>query len=656
MDYLNDLPERHPTHDTSEAAKSAFCDAIDSSGLFVIQQADRHDYGTDIHIEAKDGSSMTNLRVHVQLKGTGSETNADGSVSISVDRTNLNYLLSQPDSIYVCYHLPSRKLLARYAADVLREYEHRGDEWHRQKTLTVRFSQPFDEAFQGRLHARTLAGGRATRNRRLTWATTPPDRVPSAVKESIPAIDVPDDATLAAAMLKQLEQRGYDDVISHSFDQFAAVVDNDTIDFLPAYLAEINKGINGMECDAERIRKATDAIESAMKRREIHPGSGLYCLGNAWLALKDYTRAKDAYRIALEWLTDPRVVHVAAQCCKNCGSLAEAEADWNTAKQFYEKALTFDPDLGEAHFALALWYREHGNDLAASLRHFDSVIRVNGSRLQMTVIDGWRVEILFRLEQHDQAFREIRRLQAEADNHGWIWPWCAQQVAAYGKSTVASTLNALQFWRAYLRNHPDDTNALRERLFCLWRLRMANVPTESDFDGFKQAAEALIDSGDPLSALLCDRVGHWAQEDGQWQEAEKAYRRAYEHEPDRYGYCLGTALNWLGRYDEALELLLEQAQQHQPDSLSWFQVAIAREGVGDTDGSVEAYQKALRLDDDYELAWFNLGGVYWNAGKRAEAIETWTEALRRFPDHHLANTLRQKFPILFNDRTRKTTD
>ena len=121
MDFLDDLPERHSTHDTAETAESAFRDAVDSTGLFVSQTSDRHDYGTDIQIEAKKESSMTNLRVHVQLTGTRSEINADGSVSISVARTNLNYLLSQPDSIYVCYHLPSKQLFARYAANVCKQ-------------------------------------------------------------------------------------------------------------------------------------------------------------------------------------------------------------------------------------------------------------------------------------------------------------------------------------------------------------------------------------------------------------------------------------------------------------------------------------------------------------------------------------------------------
>src|SRR4051812_24709042 len=105
---------------------------------------------------------MTNLRVHVQLKGTDTEPNKDRSVSVSgIERANLNYLLGQSDSIYVCFHCPSRRLLCRYATEVFREYEHKGPEWRDQDTVTVRFSQEFGDTFQRALNARVLAAGRS---------------------------------------------------------------------------------------------------------------------------------------------------------------------------------------------------------------------------------------------------------------------------------------------------------------------------------------------------------------------------------------------------------------------------------------------------------------------------------------------------------------
>nr|VFK21854.1 MAG: protein of unknown function (DUF4365) [Candidatus Kentron sp. LPFa]VFK35237.1 MAG: protein of unknown function (DUF4365) [Candidatus Kentron sp. LPFa] len=153
MNTIDDLPQRPSAHDTAEAAETAFRHAINAHELFIVQREDRNDYGTDVQIEARDGKAMTNIRVHVQLKGTKSDGNTDDSISVTVDRTNLNYLLMQPDSIYVCYHLPSKRLLVRYAQDIHRKYEHRSADWLDQKTLTVRFAELFDEEFQRRLNA-----------------------------------------------------------------------------------------------------------------------------------------------------------------------------------------------------------------------------------------------------------------------------------------------------------------------------------------------------------------------------------------------------------------------------------------------------------------------------------------------------------------------
>src|SRR5439155_26636874 len=115
MSSRDDLPRRHRSHDTEHAAVLAFEDATAALPLFVVQSRDRNDHGTDVQIEARDGDRMTNLRVHAQLKGTEGPANADGSLSVPVDIENLNYLLAQPDAIYVFYHLPAQRLLARYA-------------------------------------------------------------------------------------------------------------------------------------------------------------------------------------------------------------------------------------------------------------------------------------------------------------------------------------------------------------------------------------------------------------------------------------------------------------------------------------------------------------------------------------------------------------
>lgn len=79
-----------------------------------------------------------------------------------------------------------------------------------------------------------------------------------------------------------------------------------------------------------------------------------------------------------------------------------------------------------------------------------------------------------------------------------------------------------------------------------------------------------------------------------------------------------------------------------------MELARAREGVGDIEGSVAAYGRAIEEDPVCVEAWFDRGGVLWNAGDRGRGLKAWREALARFPEHDLAKKLREGLPQLFS--------
>lgn len=120
MSSFDYLPKRDHNHTLEDQAESAFQALISQSPNFVCQRSDRKDYGTDFQIEVIVAGQATNVRLHVQLKGTERTLNADGSLSISVDRTNLNYLIAQPYSFYVAYHAPTKSLRVSFVEAVLR--------------------------------------------------------------------------------------------------------------------------------------------------------------------------------------------------------------------------------------------------------------------------------------------------------------------------------------------------------------------------------------------------------------------------------------------------------------------------------------------------------------------------------------------------------
>ena len=646
MIHLDDLPKRDGNRRIQEKSETAFEAKISECEEFVVQIKDKYDYGTDYEIEATDARAMTNARVHVQLKGTGRKKNADDSVSVSIRRTNLNYLAMQPGSIFVCYHTPSKRLLFRRVDDVVREYEHTGGGWTNQQTVTIRFKENFDKGFQRTLNEYAIACAKGARDHRLSFVTRPPENISLFLEEGAMDLPVPADRRQAEEILSQLYDRGHDRVISRSFDKFHAILGPANAKLMFAYMAEINLGVNGHKCNKSRIADGIEVIRRIANDGSFSPGSLLYCVGNGWLALGEYEKARDAYYSALALLDKVNQSNGVARCCKNLGAALEKLDEPKAAFAFYTQALELDPGLPEAHFSLALLYNRNSTDLDRAREHLDAIAWSSNSAGRLASVQGWRAEILFKQGNVKEAFRDVYALLGEGDKLDWAWPWCVRLVAAYGGMSLDAAQASVQFWDKYLGRVPDDVLVQRERLRCVWFVHANGGRTGWDFVRFKQTVEDIVTNGAPNPAFLWDRAGHWAQDEEDWTEAEKCYRRAFDLSPAEYGYCLGTALNFLGRYAEALPMLLLQARKHQPDAMSWFQVAIARKGTGDEEGCIAAYKRALQLDEGYDLAWFDLGGVYWNSGNTVEALSTWKEAIRRFPTHQLSSKLQKDLPIL----------
>jgi hypothetical protein len=166
MDYLNEFPKHTRNNDIDDAAQFAFEVLIRHARWFHIQSSDKRDYGRDYQLEVLGNEHATNIRVSVQLKGTGSESNTDGSISVSINPANLNYMMVQPYSFYVGYHLPTGRLLYRMADSVHRDYHHGGEGWSGQSSLTVRFFEVLDEPALERLAGLARSSALAQRNTR----------------------------------------------------------------------------------------------------------------------------------------------------------------------------------------------------------------------------------------------------------------------------------------------------------------------------------------------------------------------------------------------------------------------------------------------------------------------------------------------------------
>ncbi len=648
LGHFDDLPKRDANHVAEEKAEAAFQARLAASGRFILQRSDRKDYGTDCEIEVVDQEQATNVRVHVQLKGTERPLNADASLSIEVSRSNLNYLLMHPHSFYAAYHIPTSSLRICPAETVLHQYEHAGKNWTQQQSLTVNFTDELTNARLDRLATLSRSAVRAARDRRLEQTRAAPSDVAGLVRRGIPDIHVPDDPTVASRLLAHLYDQDADTVISTAFDRFAAVLGAGNEPMGPAYMAEVNLGMAGLSRSRTRIEDAVIFFRNQLDLGRYERGSLHYTIGNAFSALGQEEDAKAAYKAAL---ADPAFAHtpdLASQGHKNLGTSFERLGNEKLAVEHYREALRLNPHLPEAHNALAQFYVRQG-EWKHALVHLDEAVFTDHTRAKTAGVAGWRANVLFNMGEGSAAFREINNLLIQADCEPWIWPFFARLVASFGRTTTQNARQALGFWHRYVGAHPETSGGRRELLLATLYLRAEGQDVRRTYAEFRAEFDRQIEHIDDKDevAFLWDRLGHWAQDEADWAEAEFCFRKAYDLAGGHYGYCLGTALNFLGRFEESLPILREQAERIQPDAMSWFQLGAAYGDLGQSAQAIDAYEKALALDPDYDLAMFNLGGAHWNRGEKIEALAIWMTAIDRFPDHELAAKLRSDMPAFF---------
>jgi tetratricopeptide (TPR) repeat protein len=649
MSHFDELPGRDRNHEIEDKAIGAFQMRLTESGAFILQASDRKDYGTDCQIEVMADGFATNVRVHVQLKGTESALNADGSLSVEVRRTNLNYLLMQPYSVYVGYHVPTGSLRIRATESVARQYEHRGTSWTAQESLTVSFVEELTVERLGQLADIARAGAKSARDRRVEQVGVTTADLSSHLLKFPPDVHVPDEPALARTLLKQLYDKNADEMISAGFAKFEAVfgAGSDKMDL--CYMSEINLGMDRMSRHPERIEDAISFFRKRLGNRRYQVSGLQYTIGNAFHAIRDEQEAKRAFEAALADPTTAASPELAAQVHKNLGSSYELLGDNEQAMDHYREALRLNPDLAEANNALGNHYVRLGK-YEDALRHLDQVVFSDQQQGRISAVNGWRANVLFNLGDDRAAFREINGLVAQADRLRWIWPWCRRLVASFGRANLGNARQAAPFWQRYVRANPEEPAARWELLMTTFYLRGQGEDVAKSYSEFREEFDrhiAYVDADN--AALPWDRLGHWAQDDEDWAEAERCFRKAYELAGGEYGYCLAISLKELKRFDESVPLLLEQAQIVQPDAMSWFQLAAAYASLRNWLQAIDAYERSLSLDPDYALAMFDLGGAHWNSGDAATAVEVWTAAIERFPDHELSSKLKRDFSSLLSD-------
>lgn len=158
------LPSANPQEALETVSRDLFKTLFDPK-RFEVRPEDYRDKGVDFEIEIiKDTDQKgvyTNFRFIVQLKATDTITpNSDGSISIQIETSNINYLLHHPmPAYYVLYHKPSGRFYYENLSDYTSSLSLKNENWRSQATHALRFSFALDSLAIDEMHRHTLQKG-----------------------------------------------------------------------------------------------------------------------------------------------------------------------------------------------------------------------------------------------------------------------------------------------------------------------------------------------------------------------------------------------------------------------------------------------------------------------------------------------------------------
>jgi hypothetical protein len=153
-DELGQLPTADRNAELQRRSIVAFRASLPAD-KFVFRDERTEDAGVDGSLELLIGSSQTNLRSQVQLKSTDSDSsNEDGSVSVPVKASNLNYLLNGPSPLYILYIAERNEIRFAWARDERKRLDSINQDWQRQQNVSIRFHSVLTPEAIDQIHQR----------------------------------------------------------------------------------------------------------------------------------------------------------------------------------------------------------------------------------------------------------------------------------------------------------------------------------------------------------------------------------------------------------------------------------------------------------------------------------------------------------------------
>lgn len=238
---------------------------------------------------------------------------------------------------------------------------------------------------------------------------------------------------------------------------------------------------------------------------------------------------------------------------------------------------------------------------------------------------GWLADVEWKLDQKDEAFKNIERAVQLAPGYTWAWDtlrsWSDEEGDHERPLRVAKELTErrpgeARSWITLARMMGDDQDRLPERI-----------------DALRKAVELA-----PRSVAAHDQLARCLFENGQREEAEAECRPAIfgDRIPSE---LLARSATFKWNSDERQQAIdeLKSILKNDPSfSSGWSELQEWTEAMSDHEGALEAARMVVRLNPHSDVAMGTLAKSLLNAGQRDEAKDAFRHCFELFPNYVMA--------------------
>jgi len=415
------LPQISPQQNQETDSRNRFRILVPTT-MFLLRDEKEHDFGVDFILEAIGNfENLTNFRSHIQLKSTHKYTeNNDKTVSYSgISKSNINYLLNQPNSIYVVYFVKKGVFLWEWV-DTIKQYtleKHIDLNISSPAEFTYRFSKELDENSFRIIHQSIVNLGMNLRDffdDQFTLNRFRHSLLCGAfyIESNDLMIDYQEQRYEKILMgFKDTKEFNLQEAILIAMCHYNLYRYSEGLLFIETALQKYSESLDlltikacllcesGIDEKSDiKIIMAKDIFTTLLNMEKSYVN--YYNLGNAWSALFDNDQAILAYRNSVELKPD------FALAWKNLGTAYYCQKNYEQASYCYDNAIQHDSSLPEALFCKGSLLAKF-EQYEEALLLYDQVLENKPFVKLWPSILYWKAYILYAQDEFDRALSSI---------------------------------------------------------------------------------------------------------------------------------------------------------------------------------------------------------------------------------------------------------